>query len=141
MKKEKIILLIAAGTIGLLITFIGFFLYQSTRKVKPSEIKKITIKNPTPETQSSIFISVSSPRDDEVVDKRNLTVSGKTNPEAKILIISQSNQEAAVASRNGDFSADITIDENENILDIIAIAPNGEIAKTRKVVTFSTESF
>lgn len=141
MKKEKIILLIVAGIIGLLITFVGFFIYQSAKKVKPSEIKKITIKNPTPQAQSSVFISVSSPKDDEVVDKRNLTVSGKTIPEAKILIVSQSNQEAAVASRNGDFSADITIDEDENILDIIAIAPNGEIARVKKVVTFSTESF
>lgn len=141
MKKEKIILLITAGIIGLLIAFAGFFFYQSAKKVKPSEIKKIIIKNPETETQSAIFISISSPKDEEVVEKRNITISGKTIPEAKILIISQNSQEAATASRNGDFSVDFTIDEDENILDIIAISPNGEIASTKKIVTFSTESF
>lgn len=141
MKKEKIILLAVAGLIGLFITIAVFFLYQETRKVNPSEIKKITIKNPTPQPQSSIFISVNSPKDEEVVDKRNIVISGKTIPEAKILIISENSQELALASGIGDFSADLTIDEGENILEIIAIAPNGETAKTKKVVTFSTEIF
>lgn len=141
MKKEKIILSFAAALIGILVAVGSFFFYQSTRKVKPSEIKKITIINPTPTPESSIFLTVTRPEDEEVVDKRILTVSGKTIPDAKIVVLTQTNEEAAVAARDGSFSTEITLDENENIIEVSAIAANGEIAKVKRVVSYTTEIF
>lgn len=141
MKKEKIILSASASLIGILVAVGGFFFYQSTKEVKPSEVKKIIINNPSPTPQSSIFLTVNTPKDEDVVDKRIITISGKTIPEAKIIILTQSNEEAGVAARDGSFSTEITLDQNENIIEISAIAPNGEIAKVRRVVTYSTESF
>ncbi len=141
MRKEKIILSASAGLIGILVAFVGFFLYQSTKKVNPSEIKKITIASPSPTPQSGIFLTVDRPRDEEVVDKRIITISGKTIPGAKIVVVSESSEEAAVAASNGNFSTEITLGDSENIIEIIAVAPNGEIAKLKRVVTYSTESF
>ena len=86
-------------------------------------------------------MTVERPRDEEVVDKRVITVTGKTIPEAKIVILTQTTEEAGVAASNGNFSMEITLDEDENIIEISAIAPNGEIAKVKKVVIFTTESF
>lgn len=141
MKKEKIILSFTAALIGILVAGVGFFFYQSTRKVDTSDIKKITIGNPTPTPSSSVFLTVERPRDEEVVDKRIITVTGKTIPEAKIVILTQTTEEAGVAASNGNFSTEITLEKDENIIEISAIAPNGEIAKVKKVVIFTTESF
>lgn len=141
MKKEKIILSFSATVIGILVSVGLFFFYQSTKKVKPSEIRKIIITNPNPTPESSIFLTVNRPVDEEVVDKRIITISGKTISNAKIIILTQTNEEAGVAARDGSFSTEITLDQNENIIEISAIAPNGEIAKVRRVVTYTTESF
>ncbi|KKQ34606.1 MAG: hypothetical protein US51_C0033G0007 [Microgenomates group bacterium GW2011_GWA2_37_6] len=141
MKKEKIILSAVAALIGILVALGAFFFYQSTKEVKPSEIKKIIINNPSPTPESSIFLTVISPKDEEVVDERIITISGKTIPDAKIIVLTQSNEEAGVAARDGSFSTEITLSQNENIIEISAIAPNGEIAKVRRVITYSTESF
>lgn len=141
MKREKIILSASAALIGILVAVAGFFLYQSTKKVDPSEIKKITINTPSPTPQSGIFLTVDRPRDEEVVDERIITVSGKTIPGAKIVVLTEGSEEAAVAAGNGNFSTEITLELEENIIEIIAVAPNGEIAKLKRVVTYSTESF
>lgn len=141
MKKEKIILSFTAALIGIIVAVTGFYFYQSTKKIKPSEIKKITIDNPSPTPKSSIFLTVERPRDEEVVDERIITISGKTIPNAKIVILTESNEEAAVAAGNGNFSTEITLDQDENIIEISAVAPNGEIAKVKLTVTYSTETF
>ena len=141
MKKEKIVLSFAAALIGILVAVAVFFFYQSTKKVKPSEIKKITINNPSPTPKSGIFLIIDKPKDEEVVDKRIITVSGKTIPQAKIVVLTQGSEEAAVASSNGSFSTEITLESAENIVQIIVVAPDGEIAKEKKVVMYTTESF
>lgn len=141
MKKEKIILSFIAALIGIVVAIAGFFLYQSTKKVKPAEVKKITIDSPSPTPKSSVFITIERPRDEDVVDERIITISGKTIPNAKIVVLTQSNEEAAVAAGNGNFSTEITLDNEENIIEISAIAPNGEIAKTKLTVTYTTETF
>lgn len=141
MKKEKIILSFIAALIGIAVAIAAFFIYQSTKKVDPSEIKKINIESPTPTPNSTIFITVERPKDEEVTDERIITISGKTVPDAKIVVLTQSNEEAAVAASNGDFSTEITLDDGDNIIEISAIAGNGEIAKTKLTVTYSTETF
>lgn len=141
MKKEKIILSISALIIGILVAVTVFFLYQSTKKIKPEEIKTITINDPSPTPSSGLFLTIDRPGDEEVVDQRTLTISGKTIPDAKIVILTQSNEEAAVPTKDGNFSTDILLDQNENIIEISSIAPNGEIVKVKRVVIYSTEDF
>ena len=141
MKKEKIILSFIAALIGIVMAIAAFFLYQSTKKVDPSDIKKINIESPTPTPSSSVFITIEKPKDEEVTDERIITISGKTVPAAKIVILTESNEEAAVAASNGNFSTEITLDNGENLIEVSSIAKNGEIAKTKLTVTYSTETF
>ena len=75
------------------------------------------------------------------MDKRIIKVSGKTIPLAKIVVITQSDENAAVADVNGNFSTEITLDEDQNILEVSAISKKGEITKVNRVVTYSTEDF
>lgn len=141
MKKEKIILSLIAALIGIVLAIGAFFIYQSTKKVNDSDIKKITIENPSPTPSSSVFVTIERPKDEEVVDDRIITISGKTVPDAKIVVLTESNEEAGVAANNGNFSTEITLDDGENIIEVSAIARNGEIAKAKLTVTYSTESF
>lgn len=141
MKKEKIILTISILTVIIIVVVIGFFIYQSTVKIKPTELKTITVNDPTPSPSSTIFLTIDSPKDEEVVEVRNIKISGKTIPDAKIVILTTDSEEAAVPAKDGTFSTDITLSTDENIIEISAIAPNGEIVKVKRVVSFSTENF
>lgn len=141
MKKEKIILLFIAVIIGLLIALGSFFFYQYTKQVKPTEIKEIKIQNPSPAPQSSVFLSIDQPNDESVTDNRIVHVNGKTVPNAKIVILTQGNEEAAIPTADGSFSTDITIESGENIIQVIAVAPDGEIVSAKRIVTYSTDSF
>ncbi len=141
MKKEKIILAIISIIIGVAVATGVFFIYQSTKKINPTELKTITVDNPTPTPSSNLFLTIDSPKDEEVVEEKNIKISGKTIPDAKIVILTADNEEAAVPGKDGNFSTDINLSADENIIEISAIAPNGEIVKVKRVVSYSTENF
>lgn len=70
-----------------------------------------------------------------------LVVSGKTQGNAIITVITDSAQDVITPSPNGDFSTTINLDDGQNILEVISIAPNGESVAIRKTVTYSQEEF
>lgn len=141
MKKKKFFIFLLLLIIVIVFALIGFFIYQQTKSISPKEIKEITLEKPNPSPTAGIFISVDRPNDEEVVDERTISVSGKTNPNAKIVILTPTNEEAGVATSDGSFSTDIILDEGENVIEISAIDQNGEIAKVTRTVIYSTEDF
>lgn len=141
MRKEKIILLFAATLIGLLVAGVAFYIYQSTKVIPTTKIKKVSVKVPTPTPKPSIFLSISSPTPEQVFDKKVITVTGKTSPDAKIIVVGPIDQSSGTASSEGDFSTTINLDTDQNIISITAIASNGETITVKRVVTYSTENF
>lgn len=145
MKKEKIVLSFLAVLFGLLVAGGAFYLYQSTKVIPPSETKTISITPPSQVTKapqnSSIFLAVDTPKDEEVIDRKTITISGKTIPEASIAIITASTDQVVTPARNGNFSTTAVLENGVNYIEILAIAPNGEEAKVTRTVTFSTEDF
>jgi len=141
MRKEKIIMSVTATFIGLLVAGIVFFLYESSKRVAPSATKKVSVASPSPSPKPTIFLTVDSPKDEDVVTKKVLTISGKTIPAAIVVIISKNYQDIITPSQNGDFSTTISINDGQNIIEITAIGPNGESVITTKTLTFSEEEF
>lgn len=145
MKKEKIVISFIAVLIGILAAGIAFFLYQTTKVIPNSNIKTITFKtpNPTPvKTQKqSLFLTVDSPKDEEVVTSRIIQLTGKTQPEAIVLVATENNDQVVTPTKNGDFSVTLSLDLNQNYIEITAISPNGEETKLLKIITVSTENF
>lgn len=141
MRKEKIILSFIATLIGIVFALGVFFFYQSTRTLRDSQIKKITLENPTPNPTQGLFINITSPKDEEVVSTQTIKLSGKTMPNAKIVILSDSSEEAAVADKDGNFTTTVTLSKNQNILQITAVSEKGEIIKVQRTVTYTSESF
>lgn len=144
MKAEKIILSLVAIVVGLAAAGIAFYLYQMTKVVPPSKSQTISIKNqitpsPTPNTQN--FLTVENPKDESVTDTKTITISGKTEPGATIIISTENNDQVINAAANGDFTLTNSIGSGTNIIQITAVFANGEEKKVTRTVTYSTESF
>ena len=141
MKTEKIILSFVAILIGLLVAVAAFYLYENTKKIPPSKIKTISVIPPTPTSKPSIFLTVDEPKDEEVVGKKIIVISGKTTNDATVVILTAVSQEIISPTLNGDFSTTVDIESGQNLIEVTAMAPNGEHARLLRVVTFSTEEF
>ena len=102
---------------------------------------KEPIAKPSPTPKPSIFLSLDRPKDEEVVSKKVVTLSGKTIPDAIISIILENSQDMITPALNGDFSTTVTLEDGQNLIEITAISQNGESTKALRTVTFSTEEF
>ena len=142
MNKEKLLLITGAVLIGIIVSASTFFIYQYSKRINEADIKKITIKGSDEnENQASISLEVNEPMDEAVVDERVIKVIGKTSPNSTIVVVTEENEEGGVSAGNGSFSMDITLSDGENIIEVVAIAPNGEFIRERRIVTYTKEDF
>ena len=143
MKAEKVILSFVAIFIGLIAAGATFYVYQLTKTVPEKETQGITnqkpLASPTPDPNN--FLTIESPRDEEVFDKKLITIRGKTAKGATILVTTEDSDEVVKPAQNGDFTLTQTIPNGTTNINIISIMPNGEEKRVTRTVTFSTESF
>lgn len=143
MKTEKLILSFIAVLFGLLVAGIAFYLFQATKTIPDTKTaaKTISIISPAPTAAPSISLSLDRPKDEEVVNNKVLIVSGKTQSNNVVVVITDSSEDVITPSSTGSFSTTVNLDDGQNILEIIAIAPNGESVTNKKTVTYSQEEF
>jgi hypothetical protein len=143
MGKEKALLSFIAVFIGLLVAGIAFYFYENSKTIPSTEeIKTAIAISPSPTPQPSMFLTLNQPKDEEVVQKKIITISGKTTSDATIVILAGSSAEEIISpASNGDFSTTTTIENGQNLIEITAIALNKEKVKVIRTVTFSTEEF
>ena len=141
MKKEKVILLFVATFLGLLVAGIAFYIFQATKTVSDDNAKTISIASPTPTAEPAISLTLEKPTDEAVVDNKVLIVSGKTQSNAVVTVITDSSQDIVAPSSDGNFSTSVNLDDGENVLRVISIAPNGESVTIKRTVTYSQEDF
>lgn len=141
MKQERVILSFIAVLIGLLVAGALFYFYQSTKVIPTSNTDTTNLSSPTPTEKPTIFLSLSKPENESVVTSKTLSIQGKVNPDATVIIITDSGQEVISPSAQGDFSTTVTIEEGQNLIEVRAILPNGETTKVERTVTYSTEEF
>lgn len=142
MKKEKLILSFVAVFFGLLVAGIAFYFFQATKTV-PDTIptKTITLTSPAPTSSPTISLVLDQPTDEEVVSNKVLVVSGKTQSNAVVTVITNSSEDVITPSATGAFSTTVNLDDGQNILEVVSIAPNGESVTIKKTVTYSQEEF
>lgn len=141
MKQERVVLSFIMVLIGLLVAGIAFYFYQSTKVVSDKSSINSSNADVTPTPKPTIFLVLNEPNNEIVVSNKTLTVSGKTNPEATIIIITDSDQLVLKPSSQGDFSTTITLASGQNLIRIRAVTPNAETITADRTVTFSTEDF
>src|ERR1035437_9468333 len=132
MKQERVILSFVAVLIGLLAAGLAFYFYQSTKTVSNPNQITLTAPSPTPTPRPTVYISLSNPNDETIVSSKTLTINGKTNPNATIIIYTSGDQQVIQPSTQGDFSTTIAIDDGENLIKITSILPGEEKNKTTK---------
>jgi hypothetical protein len=141
MKQERVILSFVAVLIGLLAAGLAFYFYQSTKTVSNPNQITLNAPSPTPTPRPTVYISLSNPNDETIVSSKTLTINGKTNPNATIIIYTSGDQQVIQPSTQGNFSTTIAIDDGENLIKITSILPGGEITSVQRTVTYSTENF
>jgi Flp pilus assembly protein TadG len=141
MKKEKLILSFIATLFGLLVAGIVFYFFQTAKTTSNNATTTVSIASPTPTITPSISLIVDQPVDEEVVDNKVLTVSGKTQSNAVVTVITDSSNDVVTPDASGNFSTAVNLDDGQNILEVISIAPNGESMTIKKTVTYSQEDF
>ena len=141
MGKEKALLSFIAVFVGLLVAGIAFYFYENSKTITPSVVKTISSIPPTPTSKPSLFLTIGKPVDEEVVQKKIITISGKTTSDATIIILSENAESLLTPTASGDFSTTINIENGQNIIEINAITPYKESVKKIITVTFSTEEF
>lgn len=141
MKKERTVLAIIAIVIGLVFAGIAFYFYQYTKILPQSKADPILVRAPSPTPKSSIFLSIETPSDEKVSDKKVVSVSGKTNPEAIITILTKSDFDVLKPSSAGNFSTTVNISDGVNVIRITAIAPNGEEQVIDRTISYTTGDF
>src|SRR3989344_3757496 len=99
MKQERVILSFIAVFIGLIVAGIAFYFYQSTKTVSTSKSERLENPTPTPTQNPSLFLQVFEPKDEQIVDRKTVTISGKTKPEATVVILTTSGEEIIEPSR------------------------------------------
>ncbi len=140
MGKEKIILSFIAVVVGLLFASVIFYLYQGTKVLSPGKLKTVAVvSSPTPKPK--VILNLDEPKDEEINDSRVVKVSGQTDPDALIVILTQTDQQVLNPSSSGSFSTTVTIENGENLIKITAIGPNGDTNTQTRTVSFTIESF
>lgn len=144
MRTEKAVLSFIAVMIGLFVAGVAFFIYQSTKAVSPSALPKITINSPSPTTIQvpiTVALSITQPVDGSVVDTKSITITGKTNPDATIIISTPISDQVVQPTTLGDYSITQTLDSGVNEITLLAIGSNGQEVSKKIAVTYSTEDF
>lgn len=144
--KEKIVIIFIALAIGLFITTIGFYFYQSNKNSSTANISKNQGNKQNSQASKTldingIILTVDQPQNEDLTNKRVIAIKGKTNPENTIIVSSNTDDVIESPASNGSFSVNIPIDTGSNILIIRAVSPNGEEKNVQRIVTYSTEEF
>jgi len=132
MKKEQLILSFVAVLFGLLVAGIAFYFLQTAKTIPDANTKTASITSPTPTISPSITLTLDQPRDEEVVSNKVLVVSGKTQSNAVVTVIADSASDVITPSTDGSFSTTVNLDNGQNVLEVISIAPNGESITIKK---------
>jgi cytoskeletal protein RodZ len=130
-KILKFILLILV-----VIFLIAVFIFISTLKDKQAEMTDSTASTTQTQDEQSqgvkdFFLTVRSPVSGTTQSSKSLTVKGKTTAGAEVFV----NDTEGKANTNGDFSINITLDEGENTVLVIANDSAGNSLEKELTVT------
>ncbi len=141
MKTEKVILSFVATILGLLVAggLFFFFQFSKSNNDNPKNIAVLITLTPTP--IPSITLELNQPEDEKVYDNKTLIVSGKTRADAIVAILVNGFENIVKPSLSGNFSKSVTLSDGQNIIEVIAVAQDGETKSIIQTVTYSTEDF
>jgi len=144
MRKEIFIAIIIGFGLGLAITY---GIWKANRTLQSNNTQ--TIITPTPQVQrdsalqntpspSGVILGIIDPVDNSIVKTENITLKGKTTPQAQVGILYGGGEKIVEADIDGNFTADITLSGGNNEITVTAFDKDGN--QNRKIinVTYTT---
>lgn len=141
MRKEVLIAIIIGFALGLVITF-GIWTANKAlketapKKEAPEEFVEEQIPTPTP-TQ---LLVITSPEDNSISNKEKIEVSGKTFPQAVVVVLYEEGEKIIETDEEGNFNTEIALVGGANEITVTAYDKDGnEVSKSLTVVYSTAE--
>lgn len=130
--------------IGLMVLVLGggVVFYIVGKSSKPS-VPAVVVVNPSPQVKkedvvvakSEISLNIISPVNGAVVTASPIVVRGVTVPKAEVSV----NDKDVVADASGNFSVNLTLDEGDNYVAVVAVDAEGKTANLEFKVTYEVQ--
>lgn len=115
-----------------LIFFAGLYYILYPERFKPADPNY----NPVTKEPVSLFLEITSPEDDILVNDASLVVSGKTGPNSAVVISNNFEDAGLQSDKNGEFSRVFTLSPGANVLEISVYDAEGNSKSVTKSVYF-----
>jgi len=139
MPKEITFAILIGFIFGLLITF-GVYTANKAIQEQGKQSKAESSITPSPATPSSQnSLTISEPVDEELFSDPEIILSGKTNPQAVITVLTENNELFVEADNDGFFSQKITLVPGINSLTLVSTNTFGNQAQADLTLTYSTK--
>lgn len=96
----------------------------------PSPAPSSSSAPPATYTAPALPLTILAPKNNATVNTASVTVTGKTNPGASVII----NDIEMKADAAGNFSRTLALDEGENYVSIVAYTESGDVSETQLLV-------
>lgn len=145
MKKEVLVAIGVGFGLGLVITFGIWTANKSLKQLGTPKIATSPLPSPsptpqatdTPKTASDLVIT--SPENEALVNKSNLTVTGKFLPKSAVTVTYEDDETIVETDASGNFSADIDLIGGYNTIVVTGIDLSTGVESTQTlIVTYTT---
>ena len=141
MRKEVLIAIIIGFALGLVITFGVWTANRAIKETAPQEegpAEEVKVEEPTPTPIPQFSLTITTPKDNSISNEEGVEVSGKTTPQAIVVILYQEGEKILEADEKGEFSTEITLAGGANEIEISAHDQEGNETTQILTVVYST---
>ncbi|MCH7951436.1 hypothetical protein IH980_01680 [Patescibacteria group bacterium] len=138
MRKELVIVIVIGILIG---SIVAYGIYTAQTAIKQYQLQKISVEDQPkaePSPQITHTLTITEPTNESISDQEEITVVGKTTPNAVITIIAEENEYLLTADGEGNFTAEISLVGGANEITITAFDNDGNRAEQLITVVYST---
>lgn len=141
MKKEFIFAILVGLVMGLFITYGIYYSQRSTEQEQVTTTMEQLEKTETePDSNASGQLTIYSPEDEIITAETTTDVTGKTLPQAFVVIFVNDKPILTQADETGNFAKEINLQKLANIIRIYAIDNDGEeYVVERTVIVYDQE--
>lgn len=134
---ETIIAVFVGIILGIIVAS-GFWFLKSAKMAipkKPAEKTVVSTPTNTPSRQS-LFLSLTKPQDQSILNDKSLIIEGKTTPETRLITTKSQNETVVKSDGNGNFNLKLNLDDGVNTILITAVNDQNETKSLTLTVVY-----
>ncbi len=132
---------ILAGVAGFALGLLAAWAVWSLPQFLPQKKAPVAVESPAPNLAEAFSLSLNQPEDGSLTETAEVTVSGKTQAGATVVINGPLTDEVVEAGNDGSFSSKLTLEEGANEINVTAYATDGSEKTETRTVNYTKEQF